>query len=71
MKNNVREPNRVISLAASHNDNEVGVISGKYCIKDAVEMNQLFIFQKKAKSDPRPSMYQQIHKVVLKEIPFF
>jgi hypothetical protein len=63
-----REINEIISIAASEDDKQVAVISGKYLVGGMQKTNQLFIFQRQ---EGKKITYKQTSRVVLKDIEVF
>ena len=72
LKADTREPNQVIAIQKSKDEQYLAIISGKILIMNEQKTNQLFIFKRKkgAGKNGRDS-FEQIHRVVLKEIPEF
>jgi hypothetical protein len=72
LKADTREPNQVIAMAKSSDEEHLAVISGKILIMNEQKTNQLFIFKKE--KDPnggKVDKYVQKNRVVLKEMEFF
>jgi hypothetical protein len=67
MKADTREPNQVITMISSHDDEYLAVITGKKLIKDNVKTNQLFVFR----CQPNSVSYIQIYRVDLAILQFF
>ena len=67
-----REPNEVIGLVKSLDENWVAIISGKNLIMNEQKQNQLFIFKKvKAKSVLEYDSFVQNYRIVVKDLPIF
>ena len=67
-----REPNEVIGLVKSKCENFLAIISGKNLVKNEQKQNQLFIFKRvKSNSDFSYDQFEQIQRIVVKDIPFF
>lgn len=47
-----REPNEIISMQISSNENLLGVITGKNLIMKEQKANQLFLFKRQKNADP-------------------
>ena len=71
LKADTREPNQVIAMAKSANEDYIAVISGKILIMNEQKTNQLFIFHKQPNPEGGIDKFVQINRVVLKEIEFF
>jgi len=64
-----REPNQIIAMRKSNDENFVAVMSGKNLIKKEQKINQLFIFKKTP--DEKTVEYVLFKRIVVKDIPIF
>ena len=72
LKTTTREPNQIISIRKSHDDQFIACISGKNLIMKQQKANQLFIFQKKRSigKDAKPE-FEQVKRIIIKDMPIF
>ena len=66
-----REPNEVIGMTASKDENWLAIISGKNLVMNMQGQNQLFIFKRIKGNAFEQDKFEQQYRVVVKEIPFF
>jgi hypothetical protein len=67
-----REPNLVIGIEKSEDEEWIAVISGKNLVMDEQKQNQLFVFKKiHSKSDFEYDSYSLDRRIVIKDIPIF
>ena len=72
LKTETREPNEVIGMVASADEEMVAVISGKNLVMDEQKQNQLFVFKKIKAPDIFSYDDFVLHKrIVVKDIPIF
>ena len=67
-----REPNQIIGLQKSEDENYIAVVSGKNLVMDVQKQNQLFIFKKKRAKIAMTQDEFVLHKrIVVKDLPIF
>jgi hypothetical protein len=67
-----REPNEIISMQMSREEQMLAVISGKNLIMNEQKPNQLFIFKRVKNYDPtKMDKFELIKRIVIREIPMF
>ena len=71
LKADTREPNQVIAIQKSVDEQYVAIISGKLLIMDAQFCNQLFIFKRIPQPDGVLDKFELHKRVVVREIPEF
>mmetsp|Transcript_2678 Transcript_2678/g.4195 ORF Transcript_2678/g.4195 Transcript_2678/m.4195 type:complete len:267 (-) Transcript_2678:214-1014(-) len=74
LKADTREPNQVIAMVKDLHEQYLGVISGKFLIKNEQKINQLFIFEREASNDlgrHSKDTFSLLKRVVLKDLPIF
>lgn len=68
LKTETREPNQIISMTKSPDEELIAVMSGKNLIMKQQKVNQLFVFEKKSR-DPEPIKYELKKRIIVKDIP--
>ena len=71
LKADTREPNQVIAMVKSQDEEYLAVVSGKILIMNEQKTNQLFIFRRQKNALGGQNKFEQIHRVVLKDIEMF
>lgn len=73
LKSEEREPNQIISMQASQNEDYIAVISGKNLIMNQQFANQLFIFKRifNISSSNEPDNWMLQKRIVTKTLPQF
>lgn len=72
LKTETREPNEVIGMQKSADEELIGIISGKNLVMDQQKQNQLFIFiKKKARNTFEYDEFVLHKRIVIKDIPIF
>jgi hypothetical protein len=69
-----REPNQIIGIEKSRDENWLAVVSGKNLVMNEQKQNQLFVFKRVCGGDPDDQTYAVfvLHKkVVVKDLPIF
>ena len=67
-----REPNEVIGMQKSTDENWLAIISGKNLVMDEQKQNQLFIYKKKKSNNLFEYDEFVLHKrIVVKDLPIF
>jgi len=67
-----REPNEVIGMQKSTDENWLAIISGKNLVMDEQKQNQLFIYKKKKSTNLFEYDEFVLHKrIVVKDLPIF
>lgn len=67
MKSVSREPNEIISMMLSHNEDHLAVISGKNLIMTETYPNQLFIFKRMRVEDV--DKFELFKRIVIRDKP--
>lgn len=67
LKTETREPNQIIAMRKSMDENFIAIMSGKNLIKKEQKINQLFIFKKKVQTVE----FELFKRIVVKDIPIF
>jgi hypothetical protein len=64
LETETREPNQVIAIEKNKEEDLVALLSGKRLIKDALKVNQLFVFKSE-----RKAKFEMVKRVVIKDLP--
>ena len=72
MKSSEREPNEIIGLNVSKNQELIGVVSGKNLIMNEQKPNQLFIFKREQDLNTGGrDIFKLIKRIVIKDNPLY
>ena len=69
LKSDSREPNEIISLTKSHDEDYLACISGKNLVKNEQYPNQLFIFRKIRDLSGARDKFKLVKRIVVKDRP--